>query len=285
MDRIKDLKLKSGTVVPKLRDDYPEEDPYVRLYQPEYIRDLCFDEHYPYVDDSRRGRFLRIFGNYCVLRTVVWAQLRFQMGLHVEGRHWLKKYKHQLTQGAITIANHCHRHDAESIMLAVDSHLPHLRIPMFAANFNTKDKTFLEMVGGVPIPPPEMGMAAMKQFNASFDEFHRRGYWFHIFPESCKWDWYKPLRPFQKGAFSMAYKYAKPIVPCIITWRPRTGIYKLFGPKDMPLMTVRICEPIFPDTHAPRKIEVDRLREKAHLCMQEAADILYNTWPIAPQNE
>lgn len=278
---MKELKLKPGTAVPQLRDDYPEDNPYVRLYQPTYIRDLRFDEHYPYVDDSWRGRFLRVWGNYAVLRTVVWAMLRFQMGLKVEGRHWLKDYKQQLAGGAITIANHCHRHDAESILLAVDAHLPKTRIPMFAANFNTKDKTFMEMVGGVPIPPAEMGLEAMKRFNEAFDEFHRRGYWFHIFPESCKWDWYKPLRPFQKGAFTMAYKYAMPLVPCVITWRPRTGIYKLFAPKDMPLMTVRICEPILPDTQAPRKLEVERLREEAHRVMCQAADILENPWPVS----
>jgi len=281
MDRINDLELKPGTLVPHLRDDYPQDNPHVRLYQPTYIRDLKFDENYPYVDDSRKGKFLRIFGNYCMLRPVVWAMMRFQMGMKVEGRHWLKQYKQQLKGGAITIANHCHRHDAESILLAVNAHLPKMRIPMFAANFNTKDLNFLRMVGGVPIPPAEMGMAAMKRFNEAFDEFHRRGYWFHIFPEACKWDWYKPLRPFQKGAFSMAYKYGMPIVPCTITWRPRTGIYKLFGPKEMPLMTVVIGEPILPDTSAPRKSEVERLRQAAFEIVKDNAGIIKNTWPTA----
>lgn len=277
--RYASLRLKPGTCVPQLRDDYPEDDPYVRLYQPAYIRDLCFDEHYPYVDDSLRARFLRVFGQHMLLYFVVWLQLRFGMGLKVEGRHWLRRYREQLRGGAISIANHCHRHDAEAILIAVLSRLPKTRIPMFAANFNTKDKAFLEMVGGVPIPPPEMGMAAMKRFNEAFDEFHRRGYWFHIFPESCKWDWYKPLRPFQKGAFSMAYKYAMPLVPCTITWRPRTGLYRLFGSKDTPLMTVRISEPIVPDTSAPRKLEVDRLLLQAHRQMCASADIEDNSWP------
>lgn len=280
--RYRDLVLRPGTVIPQLLDDYPADDPYVRLYRPEYIRDISFDEHYPYIDDSRRGRFLRVFGNYLVLRTVVWMKLRFGMGLHVEGRHWLRQYRQQLAGGAITIANHCHRHDCESILLAVNSYLPRTRIPMFAANFNTKDKTFLEMVGGVPIPPTEMGMAAMKRFNEAFDEFHRRGYWFHIFPEACKWNWYKPLRPFQKGAFSMAHKYGMPLVPCMITWRPRTGIYRLFGAKDVPLMTVRIGEPIIPDASAPRKAEVDRLLSEAHRQMCDLGDILRDSWSAQP---
>ena len=280
--RYAQLQLRPGAVVPQLRDDYPEDNPYVRLYQPEYIRDLVFDEHYPYVDDSGQGRFWRCVGQYFFRHIVVLIMLKLQMGWKVEGRGWLKQYRQQLKDGAITVANHCHRHDCEAVLFAVRTNLLTTRIPMFAANFNTKDLNFLRMVGGVPLPPAEMGMQAMKQFNAAFDEFHRRGYWFHVFPEACKWDWYKPLRPFQKGAFSMSYKYGMPIVPCMITWRKRTGIYRLFGPKEMPLMTVRICEPILPDTSAPRKTEVDRLLNEARQRMLEAGDILHNSWPAQP---
>lgn len=276
--RYRDLQLREGTVVPALRSDYPADEPYVRLYQPEYIRSLTFDEHYPYIDDSRQGRMWRFLGQH-FFRHIVTLMLRLQMGWKVEGRHWLRQYRQQLQGGAITVANHCHRHDCEAVLFAVRTNLLTTRIPMFAANFNTKDLNFLRMVGGVPLPPAEMGMAAMKQFNAAFDEFHRRGYWFHVFPEACKWDWYKPLRPFQKGAFTMSYKYAMPIIPCTITWRKRTGIYRLFAPKDVPLMTVRICEPVLPDTNAPRKAEVDRLLSVARERMLHAADILHNTWP------
>lgn len=283
--RYQQLKVKPGTEVPQMRDDYPEDNPYVRLYQPNYIRSLTFDADYPYVDDSLAGRWWRWIGTCIMLYGVLWPMLRLQMGLRIEGRHWLRHYRQQLRGGAITIANHCHRHDCEAILIAVRANLMRTRIPMFAANFNTADLNFLRMVGGVPIPPPEMGMQAMKQFNAAFDEFHRRGHWFHIFPESCKWDWYKPLRPFQKGAFSMAYKYAMPIVPCTITWRKRTGIYRLFGPSQMPLMTVRIAQPILPDTNAPRKAEVERLRAVAHSCMCQQADIISNSWPVVPDNE
>ena len=30
----------------------------------------------------------------------------------------------------------------------------------------------------------------------------------------------------------MAYKYDAPVVPCVLTYRERIGIYKLFGKKD-----------------------------------------------------
>ena len=138
--------------------------------------------------------------------------------------------------------------------------------------------------GCEPIPEPETGLSAMKKFNEAFDEFHRRGWWFHIFPEACRWDMYKPLRPFQKGAFTMSYKYAKPIVPCVITYRERKGIYRLFGPKELPLLTVTIGEPLYPDTTQPRKTEVDRLRDMAHQQMLRMAGITHNPWPAAWSN-
>ena len=155
---------------------------------------------------------------------------------------------------------------------------------MFAPNFSTKDNFFLRVVGGIPIPEADKGIAAIKKFNEAFDEFHRRGYWFHIFPEAARWDFYKPLRPFQKGAFTMAYKYGMPLLPCVITYRERTGIYRLFAKKEIPLLQVEIGEPIFPDKTQARGQEVERMRTEAHLRMERMAGILHNSWPISSGN-
>jgi 1-acyl-sn-glycerol-3-phosphate acyltransferase len=156
---------------------------------------------------------------------------------------------------------------------------------MFAPNFRTKDGFFMRLAGGVPIPDSTTNMSALKKFNEAFDEFHRRGWWFHIFPEACRWDMYKPLRPFQKGAFTMSYKYNKPILPLVITFRERKGLYRLFGPKTLPLLTITIGEPILPDTTQPRKIEVERLRSMAHQQMTQMAGITHNPWPAAWENQ
>jgi 1-acyl-sn-glycerol-3-phosphate acyltransferase len=92
---------------------------------------------------------------------------------------------------------------------------------------------------------------------------------------------YKPLRPFQKGAFTMSYKYKKPILPCVITYRERKGIFRLFGPKSLPLLTVTIGEPLIPDTTQPRKQEVERMRAQAHEQMLNIAGITHNPWPAS----
>ena len=137
----------------------------------------------------------------------------------------------------------------------------------------------MRIVGGIPIPDQEAGLSAMKAFNAAFDEYNKLGYWFHIFPEAKRWDWYKPLRPFQKGAFTMAYKYNKPIIPFAVTYRERTGIWRLFGPKDEPCTQVIIGAPIYPDTTKPRAQEVERLLNETHQTICRLAGITHNSWP------
>ena len=281
--RFDTLKVREGEYIPERGKSYPQDKPDQSLLHPVYISNRVFDETYPYLDDSFKFRFNNWFGYYLFLYPIVFTLNRLQYGLRIRGREILKKYRRELNQnGAITISNHCYRYDAPSVLDAIHANR-HTRIPMFAPNFNTKDYWYMWAVGGIPIP--ESGMQAMKRFNAAFDEFNRRGSWVHIFPAAARWDFYKPLRPFQKGAFTMAYKYDMPLLPCVLTFRERKGIYKWLGKADEPLITVTIGEPIFPDRNNNRKDEVNRLRELAHKQMQQMAGIENNTWPIVPENE
>ncbi len=279
--RYKDLQVADGVYVPDIGINYPEDNPVARLLNAPKDREIAFDENYPYIDDTFSFRFQNWLGYVFVLYAALMPVNTIKYGIRFRGRNILRKYRKELKGGAITIANHCYRWDAPAILQAVHANR-HTRIPMFADNFCTKDHWFLKQVGGIPVPN---NMSALKKFNEAFDEFHRRGWWFHIFPEAANWRFYKPLRPFQKGAFSMAYKYDMPIIPCVISYRKRTGIYRLFGKPEEPLLTVTIGEPIFPDRSSSRKAEVDRMRQEAHLKMEQMAGIEHNTWPIVPEDE
>lgn len=287
--RYTDLKVTEGTYVPPVTMNYPEDDPYVGLYQPVYDREyLPIDATYPYYDPSWRNKLRVAFGYAFVLRPLGWIlRIRYGLRWRIEGetkwrrsscgvRRWLKQF--DLSRGAITIANHCYRHDCASVLTTFHASA-RTRIPMFAPNFRTKDQFYLRIVGGIPIPSAEAGLSAMKAFNAAFDAYDKEGYWFHIFPEAKRWDWYKPLRPFQKGAFTMAYKYNKPIIPFAVTYRERTGIWRLFGPKDEPLTQVVIGAPIYPDATKPRAVETERLLKETHATICRLAGIEHNTWP------
>lgn len=281
---INNFQVEQGTYIPDMGLVYDEQDPYVRMYKPVYDRVCKVDEHYPFVDDSFRSRFSRFWAYPVILYGAVGGLLRIHSGLRIHGRSIMRKYKKELAGGYISIANHMHPHDAEAVLIALKANR-HTKIPMFQKNFETKNQPFLKWVGGIPIPPAEEGLSAMKRFNEAFDEFHRRGYNFHIFPEMSKWPWYTPLRPFQKGAFTMAYKYGMPIVPCTITYRERKGIFLLLGKKEEPLIDVTIGEPIFPDKSKPRKEEVDCMRQAAHNEMLQMMHISQNPWPAAPEKE
>ncbi len=282
--RYAELETEPGVYIPNVGIDYPEDDPYARLYKPTYDRNVVVDENYPYLNQSFKFRFLNWSMWGLLLKVGLGIKLRVQMGLRIKGRENLRKYKDVLAGGAITIANHCYRLDCPCVLIAV--HAKHTtRIPMYAPNFSTKDNFFLNVVGGIPIPPQEAGISALKKFNAAFDEFHRRGYWFHIFPEAARWDFYKPIRPFQKGAFSMSYKYNMPLLPCVITYRERIGIYRLFGKKELPLLQVEIGAPILPNRDNPRGVEIERLRTMAHHTMERMAGITKNSWAVSPEQE
>ncbi len=279
--RYKDLQVGQGVYIPNMGINYPEENPVERLLNAPKDRVIVFDENYPYLDDSWSFRIQNWIGYVFVLYGALMPVNTIKYGIRFRGREILRKYSKELQNGAITIANHCYRWDAPAILQAVHANR-HTRIPMFADNFCTKDHWFLKQVGGIPVPSE---ISALKKFNAAFDEFHRRGWWFHIFPEAANWRFYKPLRPFRKGAFTMSYKYDMPILPCVISYRERKGIYRLFGKKEEPLLTVTIGEPIFPDHTQPRKAEVDRMRNEAHQRMEQMAGIEHNSWPTIPEDE
>ena len=76
----------------------------------------------------------------------------------------------------------------------------------------------------------------------------------------------------------MAYRYALPVVPLMISFRPRTGWRKYFS-KDDPLLTIHVGDPIIPDPLAPRTEEVNRMRDMAHKTMLDMAGIVSNPWP------
>lgn len=278
---MENFKVAEGTYVPDMGLTYDTQDPYVRMYKPVYDRVCKVDENYDFIGKSWETK-RRWFAYPIVLNIGVGAILYFRSGLRIKGREILKQYKKELSGGYITISNHMHPHDCEAVLIATKAKST-TKIPMFQKNFETKVQYFLQLVGGVPIPPAEEGLSAMKRFNEAFDYFHEQGYALHIFPEMSKWPWYTPLRPFQKGAFTMAYKYNIPLLPCTITYRKRTGIYRLFGPKEEPLITVTIGQPVFPDKSVTRKQDVDRMLTQSHQQMTKMMHIIQNPWPAMPE--
>jgi 1-acyl-sn-glycerol-3-phosphate acyltransferase len=236
--------------------------------------DITFDTNYPYLDKSLKFRLFSGF-IYFAIWTLVFMVNPVRNCLKIEGRSILKKNKALFKNGAMTVSNHMLRWDFLSILQAI--RYRRLWFPTVKEMIPSSDGPLTRAVGGIPIPTD---IHAMKCFNDAFDELHRQKKWVHVFPEGSSWFFYQPIRPFKKGAFTMAYRYNIPVIPIALSFRPPTGIYKFFK-KGYPLITVRIGEPILPDMSLPRKEAVTILRQQCHKKIVELAGIPEGTniWP------
>lgn len=178
-------------------------------------RGIVFDKDYPYVDYSSSFRFKR-FWVRLLLRLIVFPMARIKMGLKIEGKSYLKTYKKELENGAISISNHVHRWDYICVMKALHNYRwPYLL--SWDQNVNGEDGPLVRLVGGIPIPlhDPEATIAFTKSIKRIMDE----GNVLQIYPEGSMWEFYRPIRPFKNGASSFAVKYDKPLIPMAFTYR------------------------------------------------------------------
>ena len=277
---------RDGVYVPlDPEQEYPTDNPYehrVAVKKASKNRhQYVFDDTYPYIDRTLGYLIQRNIIGPLFIWFVVNIANRLKYGLRIKGRKNLRDFKKELKKGAVAVCNHVYPFDAAAVKQALQP-MRNIWIPMYAKHFNGGQYWFVRYVGGIPVPET---MSGLRKFNEAFDYYHGRGEWILVFPEEVRWDYYQPIRPFRKGAFSMAYKYNAPIVPCVITYRERTGIYKLFGAKDIPLFTINVGKPIMPDATKSRKEEVDRLRIQAHSIMEQMAGIEHNPWPAIPDEE
>ena len=239
----RNFKVREDVYVPEPIEEFSGDNPFTRMAP---IRgkkkDIKFDGTYDYLDKSLKFKFLHTLV-YLIVWIVGFPLNRIRFGLKIEGREKIRRNRKLFAGGVMTVCNHVHRWDMVCVLQAM--RFRQAWIPMYAQPFNGSDGFKMK---------------------------------FHIFPESCSWKFYAPLRPFKTGAFNMAYRYSLPVVPMILSFRPRTGWRKLFG-KGEPLLTIHVGDPIVPDLSVPRRDEAARMRDLAHKTMLDMAGIVSNPWP------
>ena len=272
--RYREMKTEEGVFVPDIDIEYPEDRSDEHIAEVRYDgTEVILDETYPYYDTSLKYRVNHAL-NRTLLRLFVIPVNRVRYGLKIVGKKNLRAYRKQLKGGAMTVCNHVYRWDLACVLDAIGNR--NIWFPIYGEHLRGKDAWFMRYLGGVPIPESRSGM---RPFDEAFDRFREKKEWLHMFPEAASWRFYTPIRSFKKGAFSMAWKYNIPVLPFVLTYRRRTGIYNLFDKPDVPLLTLRVGTPIFPDTAKPRKEECERLLREAHAQMVSMAGIISNPWP------
>jgi 1-acyl-sn-glycerol-3-phosphate acyltransferase len=264
--------------VPDLGIVYPDK-PDGRMVNFKVVRDITLDENYPFLDRTFSFRLKRVI-IYLTIFTLVRLLSFLRFGLKIEGRNILRKHRKLFKNGAMTVSNHVQRWDFMFVQLAVRYHM--MYFPVWKEQLRSPDMTAIRLAGGIPIPD---NIQTMKHFNKAFDDIHAQKKWFHAFPESSRFDYFHSIRPFKKGVFTMAYRYNVPIIPLAISWRKPHffSIDNLFrsmaGKQKLPMITIRIGEPLLFDPNLPRKEAVQKMRKDCHAAVVRLAGIRDNPYP------
>ena len=226
-----------------------------------HLRDVNFDENYSFRDRTffykiNRGLY------FLLLNTIVFLVARIKHGLRIYGRNNLRKYKDILKNGAITISNHVMMWDFLCVLRAIRPHL--VFFPAWPTNFEGPNRNFIKWVGGVPVPTESI--RSMAAFSRAIDNILDDGKWLHCYPEGSMWYYYPDIRPFKKGVFKYAVRHNKPVVPIGLSFRPRKGLYKLFG--KTPCVDMHIGEPIMPDISIPYPEGTEKLTKECYKVVQ-----------------
>ena len=265
--------VKPGVYIPESGIEYPDI-PDTPIQNPKIKYDTDFEHNYPFLDKSLYGKW-NSFIIYAGIFTLVFPLHILRYGLKITGKENIRKNRHLFKNGAMTVSNHTYAWDFLAVAQAVK--FRRLWFPARALQVKSSSKFMIRGAGGIPIPE---SLSALRHFNQAFDELHSKKKWLHVFPESCRWDFYQPIRPFRRGAFKMAYRYDIPVIPMVFSYRKPTGIYRILGIKH-PLVTLHIGTPIIPSQTAgkDRNEICDEMRRNAHSQMCSMAGIEKNMWP------
>ncbi len=226
-----------------------------------HLRDTHFDENYQYLE---KGLWHKIKRGvlFVALNLVAFPVVTIRYGLKIYGREIFKKYKKEFKDGAITIANHVLIWDYICLLKAIRPRLQYH--PGWKTNFEGPNGPLIRWVGGIPVPTDNR--RGMVKFQQAIGEVLEQNKWLHFFPEGSMWYYYPDIRPLKKAIFKYSVKYNKPIIPITFSFRPRKGVWKLFGKR--PFVDLTIGEPLFPDQTLSVPEAVDKIHKEAYHVMQ-----------------
>jgi len=265
--------------IPNLGIVYPP-NPDDHMVEFEPIYNTVVDDSYPFLEKTFRYRFMRGLMHLGIF-TIVFLVSPLRYGLRIEGRNILRSHRKLLKNGAMTVSNHIHRWDLLFVLQAVRYRL--MYFPLWKEQLNGKDRDLIRLAGGIPVPSE---LSTIKCFNRAFDEIHEKKKWIHVYPESSRFDYFQPIRPFKKGVFTMGHRYNMPVIPMAFSYRKPSFPYtimsffrSILGKQELPMIILRIGEPLFFDTNLGRREAIQKMRKECHESIVRLAGITGNPYP------
>ncbi|MGN0771247.1 MAG: glycosyltransferase [Christensenellales bacterium] len=186
------------------------------------------------------------------------------LGLRIKGRKNLKKAK---GKGVVSISNHVHLLDCAMNALALWPRRIQFTVLYESFNMPVAGK-MLKFLGAVPTP---QNVAEARVFKHEINTLLKDDKTVHIYAEAHLVNYYAGIREFNKGAFKIACDSQVPIIPIVISWRKRRGLYKLcFTSK--PCATITVGEPIYPNLQLFSKEMYKDIEERTTKAMKDLYD-------------
>lgn len=227
---------------------------------------LVFDDQYPYIDKSKKMRSKQGWTRF-LLNIIVFPMTYIRLGLKVQGKENLKKYKSVIDDGVITVSNHVHMWDYLAINTALRRKM---KVLVWDKNIKGEMSDMIRSVGGIPIP--ENNIKGTMAFNNAVNDLLTKDHGqLQIYAEGSMWEYYAPIRPFKTGASYFAIKADKPILPLAFSYRRPNWFRRLF--RQVAVFNLSIGEPIYPNKELGiRDAEID-MTTRVHDAVCELAGI------------
>lgn len=237
---------------------YPDED-FKHMIIKEKIHDYIYDDKFMYRLKGFKYSFLRFWYKVGLI-LLIQPMCLIRYGLKIKGKKNIKKYKKiSKSKAMITTCNHTTEWDF--LFVSKSRYFRFPEYPAWQEGIESKLGDLIRISGGIPVPINSK-YGVIYSYNAMKDVL-KEGKWLHIFPEACCWSFYPAIRPFQKGAFKLAYEMDLPILPMAVTYRKPKFIYKVF--KKHPNATLNIGEPIVINKSLNKQDSIIDLMNRCHL--------------------
>ncbi len=229
-------------------------------------RKVMFDEKYSF---RPRNIFFRMWAAFfrALAITVFNPFMVFKYHMCTFGGENIKKLR---KQGFVMTCNHVHMFDDLSIgtnlfcwrkiyFTTLDANI---RRPMIGF--------FLRSLGGIPIPAESL--SGMKKFNEDVGTLLKKKKPVLYNPEAALWPYYREIRTFKRGAFSMAVKNDVPVLPIVVLFKrqkKKNGKFKY-------RIFFAVCQPVEIDKTLPdERSRSEKLQKQVYETTKRVAEEWY----------
>lgn len=239
---------------------YPDKD-YAHMILKEKYHNYVYDKDFMYRLKGK-DKFVQFLVRI-VIFLLVQPLCYIRYALRIKGKKYFREYKklNHNKKNMITICNHTTEWDSLFVMTSRYFKFP--EFPIWQEGAESKQGMLYRYAGGFPMP--RFSVHGSYYAYNTMKEILNEGKWLHIFPEAACWAFYPAIRPFQPGAFKLAYELDMPILPMVVKYRKPKGLYKLF--KKQPNATLIIGKPITVNKDLNKTEAVDDLVKRSHLAL------------------